>query len=97
MIPDALMEMADISLSGKVVTLLGYSGIGKDAAQSIRDVAGGKVVIVEPDPNLALTASLNGFEVKSFDQSLADSDFIVLIKEQNIKLSTIKKAKSNCI
>ena len=32
MIPDAIMEMADTSLSGKVVTLLGFSGIGKEAA-----------------------------------------------------------------
>lgn len=67
MIPDALMEMADTSLSGKVITLLGFSGMGKQAAQAIRDVAGGKVIIVENDPNLALTASLNGFDVKSFD------------------------------
>ena len=32
MIPDAIMEMADASLSGKIVTLLGFSGIGKEAA-----------------------------------------------------------------
>ena len=39
------------------------------------------MVIVENDPNLALTASLNGFEVKSFEQALPTSDFVLLIKE----------------
>ena len=97
MIPDAIMEMADTSLSGKVVTLLGFSGIGKEAAQAIRDVAGGKVVVVESDPNLALTASLNGFEVKNFDQILPESDFVLLVKEQKVRLEMIMKAKTNCI
>ena len=61
MIPDALMEMSDISLSGRTITLLGFSGLGKQAASAIRDVSGGKVIVVENDPNAALTASLNGF------------------------------------
>ena len=70
MIPDALMEMSDISLSGRTVTLLGFSGLGKQAASAIRDVSGGKVIVVENDPNAALTASLNGFEVKNFEAAL---------------------------
>ena len=81
MIPDALMEMSDTSLSGKVVTLLGFSGMAKEAAQVIREVGGGKVVVVESDPNLALTASLNGFDVKSFECALPDSDFVILMKD----------------
>ena len=31
MIPDALMEMTDTSLSGKTITLLSFSGEGKEA------------------------------------------------------------------
>ena len=81
MIPDALMEMADTSLSGKIVTILGFGGMGKETAQAVRDVSGGRVIVVENDPNLALTASLNGFEVKSFEQSLALSDFVILFKD----------------
>ena len=48
-----------------MLTLMGFSGIGKEAATAIRDVSGGKVIIVESDPSQALTASMNGFEVKS--------------------------------
>lgn len=51
MIPDALMEISGTSLSGKIITLIGFSGIGKEAAIAIRDVGGGKVIIVESDPN----------------------------------------------
>ena len=51
MIPDALMETSETSLAGKNLTLLGFSGIGKEAATAIRDVGGGKVIIVETDPN----------------------------------------------
>ena len=97
MIPDALMEMSDISLSGKTVTLLGFSGMGFQAAQAIRDVSGGKMIVVENDLNLALSAFLNGFEVKSFESALPISDFIILVKEQRIKLETMQKAKTNCI
>ena len=60
-------------------------------------MAGGKVVVVESDPNLALTASLNGFEVKSFEQVLPESDFVLLVKEQKVRLEMITKAKTNCI
>ena len=60
-------------------------------------MAGGKVVVVESDPNLALTASLNGFEVKSFEQVLPESDFVLLVKEQKVRLEMITKAKNNCI
>ena len=67
MIPDALMEMADASLSGKTISLIGFAGMGRNAAQAIREVSGGKVIVVENDANLALTASLNGFEVKSME------------------------------
>lgn len=97
MIPDALMEMADTSLAGKTITLVGFSGMGKEAAQAIREVGGGKVVVVENDRNLALTASLNGFEVKSLDNALPDSDFVILMKEQRITLEQMMKAKTNCI
>ena len=55
------------------------------------------MVVVESDPNLALTASLNGFEVKSLHQILPESDFVLLVKEQAIRLEMIKKAKTNCI
>lgn len=97
MIPDALMEISGTSLSGKIITLIGFSGIGKEAAIAIRDVGGGKVIIVESDPNQALTASLNGFEVKSQNQALPISDFIILIKEQKLSFETMQIAKSNCI
>ena len=97
MIPDALMEISGTSLSGKVITLLGFSGIGKEAATAIRDVGGGKVIIVETDPNCALTANLNGFEVKTQNQALPLSDFVILIKEQKLTFEMMQKAKSNCI
>ena len=41
--------------------------MGKEASIAIRDVSKGKIVVVEGDPNLALSASLNGFEVKTID------------------------------
>lgn len=50
MLPDALMEMADCSLAGKIVIMVGFSGIGREAGQAFRDVAGAKVIVVENDP-----------------------------------------------
>ena len=50
MIPNALMEISGNNLSGKVVTLIGFSGVGKEAAVVIRD-RGGQVIVVENDPN----------------------------------------------
>ena len=55
------------------------------------------MIVVENDPNLALSASLNGFEVKSFEAALPISDFVLLVKEQKIKLEAMQKAKQNCI
>lgn len=60
-------------------------------------MSGGKVIIVESDPNAALTASLKGFEVKNLEQALPLSDMVILVKEQAIDQELILKAKTNCI
>ena len=40
---------------------------------------------------------MKGFEVRSFDQALPSSDFVILMKEQKIKAEIMLKAKNNCI
>lgn len=97
MIPDAIAEMTNTSLSGKVVTLIGFKGMGKEAAQAIRDVSGGKVIIVETEPNLAVTAQLNAFDVKNMEQAFAISDFVMLVKDQKLNFDIMTKAKNNCV
>lgn len=98
MIPDALMEMSDTSLSGKLIVVIGFGGIGKEASCALRDNAGAKVVVVEHDANLAVTAKLNGFEVRSLESVLPHADLCIIIKEQVLLTTKVfMRAKNNCI
>ena len=81
MIPGALIEMVDTSLSGKIIKILGFGEMSKETAQEVKDVNGGRVIVVENDPNLDLTASLNEFEVKSCEQYFPLSDLVILFKD----------------
>ena len=77
--------------------MIGYQGTGKQAASAIRDVSGGKVIVVENDSNLELAAKLNGFEVSNLEDALPISDFIILAKEKKIRLEMMQQAKDKCI
>ncbi|MFA6483348.1 MAG: adenosylhomocysteinase [Bacteroidales bacterium] len=73
---DGIKRATDIMLAGKVVVVCGYGDVGKGCARSMKSY-GSRVIVTEIDPICALQASMEGFEVKTVEDSLAEGDIYV--------------------
>ncbi len=73
---DGLKRALDVMIAGKVVLVCGYGDVGKGCAKSMR-AYGARVIVTEIDPICALQASMEGFEVKTVEDSLAEANIYV--------------------
>jgi adenosylhomocysteinase len=73
---DGLKRATDIMVAGKCVVVCGYGDVGKGCAQSMRGF-GARVIITEIDPICALQAAMEGFEVKTLEEVVAEGDIFV--------------------
>lgn len=73
---DGIKRGTDVMVAGKVVVVCGYGDVGKGCAQSMRGF-GARVIVTEIDPICALQAAMEGFEVKTVEESLAEGDIYV--------------------
>ncbi|MBK7732083.1 MAG: hypothetical protein IPI37_04800 [Bacteroidales bacterium] len=63
-------------IAGKVVVVCGYGDVGKGSARSMRSY-GARVIVTEIDPICALQAAMEGFEVRTVEESLAEGNIFV--------------------
>ena len=73
---DGTMRATDVMLSGKVAVVCGYGDVGKGSAQSLR-AQGARVIVTEIDPICALQALMEGYEVNTLEDVVADADVFV--------------------
>ena len=73
---DGLKRAMDVMLAGKVAVVCGYGDVGKGSAHSLR-AYGCRVVVTEIDPINALQAAMEGFEVKTVEDTLGTADIYV--------------------
>ena len=73
---DGIKRATDIMVAGKVVVVAGYGDVGKGCAQSMRGF-GARVLITEIDPICALQAAMEGYEVTTMEDALAEADIFV--------------------
>ncbi|MDD2551935.1 MAG: adenosylhomocysteinase [Dysgonamonadaceae bacterium] len=73
---DGIKRATDVMIAGKVVVILGYGDVGKGCAQSMRSY-GARVIVTEIDPICALQAAMEGFEVKTMEDSLSEGNIYV--------------------
>ncbi len=73
---DGIKRATDVMVAGKKVVVCGYGDVGKGCAQSMRGF-GARVIITEIDPICALQAAMEGYEVKTVEDSLAEGDIYV--------------------
>ncbi len=73
---DGLKRALDVMIAGKIVVVCGYGDVGKGCAKSMRGF-GARVIITEIDPVCALQAAMEGFEVKTVEESLSIGDIFV--------------------
>lgn len=73
---DGLNRATDVMMSGKVAVVCGYGDVGKGCAQSLKG-QGARVIITEIDPICALQAAMEGYEVRTIEDTLDYGDIYV--------------------
>jgi len=73
---DGIKRATDIMLAGKVVVVCGYGDVGKGCADSMKGY-GSRVITTEIDPICALQATMEGYEVKTVEESLDEGNIYV--------------------
>lgn len=73
---DGIKRATDVMIAGKVVVVCGYGDVGKGCAQSMKSY-GARVIVTEIDPICALQAAMEGFEVKTIEDSLNEGNIYV--------------------
>ena len=73
---DGIKRATDVMIAGKVVVVAGYGDVGKGCAHSMRSY-GARVIVTEIDPICALQAAMEGFEVKTMEDTLVEGNIYV--------------------
>ena len=73
---DGIKRATDVMVAGKIVVVAGYGDVGKGCAQSMRSY-GARVIVTEIDPINALQAAMEGFEVTTMDEAVAEGNIFV--------------------
>ncbi len=73
---DGIKRATDVMIAGKVVVVCGYGDVGKGSARSMRSY-GARVIVTEIDPICALQAAMEGFEVTTLHDAIAEGNIFV--------------------
>ncbi len=73
---DGINRATDTLIGGKVAVVCGYGDVGKGCAESLRG-QGARVIVTEIDPICALQAAMDGYQVTTLDEVIAQADIIV--------------------
>lgn len=95
---DGIKRATDLMLAGKVVVVCGYGDVGKGSAKSMK-AYGARVLVTEIDPICALQASMEGFEVCTVEDALAEGNVYVTTtgNKDIIRIEHMEKMKDGAI
>ncbi|MCK5450589.1 MAG: adenosylhomocysteinase [Candidatus Omnitrophica bacterium] len=95
---DGLKRAIDVMIAGKVAVVCGYGDVGKGSAQSLRGF-GARVIVTEIDPICALQAAMEGYEVKTIEETLGVADIYVTATGNRdvIRIEHMEKMKEQAI
>lgn len=95
---DGIKRATDVMLAGKTAVVCGYGDVGKGSAASLR-AFGAKVMVTEIDPICALQAAMEGYPVRTVEETLGEADIYVTAtgNKDIITLEHMKKMKDQAI
>ncbi len=95
---DGIKRATDVMVAGKTVVICGYGDVGKGCCQSMRGF-GARVIVTEIDPICALQAVMEGFEVKTVEDTLGEGNIYVTTTGNRdiITAEHMKKMKDQAI
>lgn len=95
---DGIKRATDVMIAGKTAVVCGYGDVGKGSCQSLKGL-GARVIVTEADPICALQAVMEGYEVKTVEDTLGEADIYVTASGNKdvITLEHMKKMKDQAI
>jgi len=88
---DGIKRATDVMVAGKTVVVCGYGDVGKGCCQSMRGF-GARVIVTEVDPICALQAVMEGYEVKTVEDTLGEGN-IYVTATGNLEVITVEHMK----
>jgi adenosylhomocysteinase len=73
---DGLNRATDVMMSGKIAVVCGYGDVGKGCCQSLKG-QGARVIVTEIDPICALQAAMEGYQVTTLEDVMAEADIFI--------------------
>jgi adenosylhomocysteinase len=73
---DGINRATDVMIAGKMAVVCGFGDVGKGCAESLRG-QGARVVITEIDPICALQAAMQGYQLRTLEEVVADGDIFI--------------------
>ena len=73
---DGINRGTDVLIGGKAALVCGYGDVGKGCAEALK-AQGARVAVTEVDPINALQAMMDGFEVKTVEQTIGWADIVI--------------------
>ena len=73
---DGIKRATNVMVAGKTVVVAGFGDVGKGSARSLRGL-GARVIVTEIDPINALQAAMEGYEVTTMENALAEGHIYV--------------------
>jgi adenosylhomocysteinase len=73
---DGINRGTDVLIGGKKVLICGYGDVGKGCAESLAG-QGARVAVTEIDPINALQALMDGFDVRTVEEAIGESDIVI--------------------
>lgn len=95
---DGIKRATDVMIAGKVAVVCGYGDVGKGSARSFK-AFGATVFVTEIDPICALQAAMEGFPVKTIEETLGTGDIYVTTtgNKDILTLEHMKRMKDQAI
>jgi adenosylhomocysteinase len=95
---DGIKRATGVMVAGKTIVVCGYGEVGKGCCQSMRGF-GARVIVTEIDPICALQAVMEGYEVKTVEDTLSEGNIYVTATGNRdvITAEHMKKMKDQAI
>jgi len=97
-LPDGIMRATDVMLAGKKALICGFGDVGKGSAQSMK-AASAVTYVSEIDPICALQACMEGFQVVTMEDVIAEVDVVITTtgNKDIVTVEHMSKMKNNAI
>jgi adenosylhomocysteinase len=95
---DGINRGTDVLIGGKNVLICGYGDVGKGCAESLKG-QGARVTVTEIDPINALQALMEGFDVKTVEDTIGQADIVITAtgNKDIIRLEHMRAMKDKAI